>query len=307
MYIATIHSAACVVVYWLIARHLLRGSPALRRTAFLVAAIFCLWPEAFYEIDYLWYFPYQELVVALMVLLGLKWIDRPRVKTVLPVGITAGILALINVTPMPIFPVILALPVLQRRENWKRVLGYGTVGALTAFLIILPWLIRDAVVFHTIVPLRSNAGFQFWEGNNSDGCVREMASSHQPEIQRAEFQRCRVMGEIAYSRQGYSDALAYIRKYPREALVRTAERAYVFWLTDTFDQWKRDKGTKNWWDKGRPAIVRHLSTSLGAWALAILSIWAILSKRLENLPYKWLFVSILFILPGVDPEIETVE
>jgi hypothetical protein len=296
-YTATVPSAACVAVYWLIARHLLRGSPTLRRTALLVAAIFCIWPESLYVLDVPWYMPWQELATAVMVLLGMKWIDRPTLKTVVPVGIAAGVLSLINVTPLPIFAVILLLPVLENGAQWKRILGCGTAGAALAMLVALPWVIRNAEVLHAFVPMRANGGFQFWEGNNPAGCVREDANSVHPGKVPAELKRYQAMGEVPYSRQRFRDALVYIRAHPDKTIVRTAERAYVTWLTDVFDQWRWDSGTLRWWHQPRPAILKTLSSLMAAWVLVTLLIWALLSKRLAALPYRWLFAGIVFFLP----------
>ena len=298
-YLGTVPSAAFVVVYWLIVRHLLRGNPVLRRTAFLAAAIFCIWPEALYELDFpnLWYFPWEEFATALVVLLGMKWIDRPSLKTVVPLGMAGGILALINVTPVPIFAVALVVPAFRNPAGRSRSLGLGAVGATLALLLCLPWLVRNAVVFHTFVPTRSNGGFQFWEGNNSLGCVREAADSQHPAIQPAILQRYQTMGEIDFSRQAFHLAMAYIRLHPREAMVRTLDRTYVFWLTDVLDRWKWDAKTESWWEQGRPAIVKTLSATVPAWGLIALLIWALLSKRLANLPYKEIFLSILVFLP----------
>lgn len=296
-YTATVPSAACVAVYWLIVRRLLRGSPALKRTALMVAVIFCFWPESLYVLDVPWYMPWQELGTALMVLLGMKWIDRPGLKSATPLGIVAGIVALVNVTPLPIFPIILLLPILENRAQWKRILGYGTFGATLAFVIVLPWILRNAVVLHAFVPMRANGGFQFWEGNNPDGCVRENASSLHPGNKLSELKRYEAMGEVAYSRQGFHDALVYIRTHPRQALVRTAERAYVVWLTDVFDTWRWDSSTPTWWQQKRPGVMKALSSLLAAWGLVSLMIWALLSKRLFHLPYKWLFAGIVFWLP----------
>lgn len=296
-YAGAVPSAASAVVYWLIIRRLLRGSSALRRTAFLAAVVFCLWPDALYELDSLWYFPWEELATALVVLLGMRWVDRPYLKTVLPFGLAGGILALINITPLPVFVVILLLPAFRMKEGRKRSLACGAVGAALALLLCLPWIARNAVVFHKFVPMRSNGGFQFYEGNNPSGCVREAGNSRHPAIQPAELKRYKAMGEIAYSSQGYHLALAYIRMHPRQAIQRTLDRAYVVWLTDVLDRWKWDSKTENWWKLGRPAIVKTLSATLAAWGLVILLIWAMLSKRLAILPYKEIFVSLLVFLP----------
>lgn len=296
-YTGTVPSAACVAVYWLIVRHMLRGSPALKRTAMLTAMIFCLWPESLYVLDVPWYMPWQELATAVMVWLGMKWIDLPSLRSVVPVGIAAGILSLINVTPLPIFALILLLPLFEDRARWKAILGYATAGTAVALLVALPWVVRNAVVLHAVVPMRANGGFQFWEGNNPQGCVRENASSLHPANIPAERKLYQALGEVAYSQQRFHEALVYIRAHPREALVRTAERAYVVWLTDVFDTWRWDSKTPRWWNEPRPAIMKTLSSLLAAWALLTLMIWAVLSKRLEAIPYKWLYFGIVFFLP----------
>lgn len=294
-FVDTVPSACCVVVYWLIARHVLRARQALRPAAILVAAIFCVWPDSLYALDNIWYFPWQELATAVMVLLGMRWIDRPSLRTAVPLGIVAGFLALINVTPLPIFAVVLLLPLFESGGSRKRILGYGAVGAGLALLIVIPWLIRNAIVMHAFVPMRSNGGFVFLEGNNPDGAIRETQTSLHPFYRPAEYQRYQRLGEIEYVRQGFREACAYIRAHPLETLERTAERAYVIWLTDAFDQWPR--APIKYWQEGRPAITKNLSATLAAWGTISLLIWASLSGRLSDLPYKRLFLAVLFFLP----------
>ena len=294
-YVGTIPSACCAVVYWLIARHILRGRPQMQRASLLVAAFFCFWPDALYRLDYPWYFAWQELATAAMVLLGMKWIDRPSLKSVMPLGVVAGILALINVTPMPVFPVLLLLPMLQNREAWKRTLSYASAGAFLALLITLPWIVRNALALHAFVPLRSNAGYQLWEGNNPDGCIRETGTSRHPINQVEELQRYRRLGEAGYNRQGFHDAIFYMRFHPAQTAIRIGQRAYVMWLTDTLDQWSWN-GTP-YWKQGPSAVDRAMASTVPAWTLVILMIWAFLSKRLTALPYKWVFISLLFFLP----------
>jgi hypothetical protein len=294
-FVNTLPSAACVVVYWLIARHLFSENAALRRTELVVAAVFCAWPDSLYRLDDGWYFAWQELGTALVVFLGMRWIDHPSLKTVTPLGIMGGILALINVAPLPVFMLVLLLPVLQNRQAWKRLLGCGAFGATLTLLIVLPWLIRNAVVFHAFVPLRSTAGSLLYEGNNPNGSVRENAASRQPYIQRAELERYNSLGEVEYSRQCLNDAIAYIRAHPLQATIRAVQRAYVMWLTDALDHWSWD--STKYWTMGRPAIAKAMSSTLAAYGTVILLIWARVSRRLATLPYKWLFGGILFFLP----------
>ena len=295
VYLNTIPSACCVVAYWLIARHVLRKSPAQSRTSLLVAAALCFSPVALYALAFPWYFAWQEVGTALLVLAGMRWIDHPGLKTAMPLAIVGGILPIINVTPAPIFAVALLLPLFQDRKNWRRLLRPAILGASVAFVLVLPWMIRDAVVMHAIIPLRSIGGYELWEGNNPVGCVRETAISRHPLYEPEELPRYEALGEAGYSSQGFYDAVAYIRTHPRETMLRIVERAYVLWLSDAFDQWSWD-ATK-YWQKGRAAIDQALASALMAWGTMIALVWAIASKRLKNLPYKALFVSVLIILP----------
>ncbi len=233
--------------------------------------------------------------MGVVVLLGMRWIDRPSMRTVVPLGIVAGILALINVTPMPIFAVILLLPVIENRGVRLRVFGYGAVGAVLALAVTMPWIVRNAVVLHAFVPLRGNGGFSLWEGNNPDGCVIETRNSRHPHNQLAELHRYERLGEVQYSRVGFRDALIYMRAHPKVTLERIGERAYVIWLTDVTDEWSWD-GHK-YWNEGRAAIDRAMASTVPAWALLILMIWALTTSRLSRLPYKWLFIGIVFFLP----------
>lgn len=300
IYLGTIPSAGCVVLYWLIARRVLRGSPAMRRTALLVAALFCVWPEALYAIGYGWYYPWQECGTALMVLLGMRWIDRPSAKTVVPLGIAAGVLALINVTSMPIFAVILLLPLFKSgkagRESRRRVLGLASAGLGLAVLITVPWTIRNAVVMHAFMPLRSVGGYQLYAGNNPYGNIRDCSTERHPQYEPEEMRRYQTLGEVGYSHWGFQQAVAYIRQHPAKTLERAGERAYVIWLADALDYWSWD-GTSRYWRQGHAAIGNALATIVAAWGLAILMLWAFVSGRFACLPYKWLLFSIIFLLP----------
>src|SRR5881398_3737181 len=65
------------------------------------------------------------------------------------------------------FPVgALWLLAVTPRSNRRTAAGALLVAATTAFLIILPWSIRDSLVHHRGLFLISTAGEDFWDGNN---------------------------------------------------------------------------------------------------------------------------------------------
>lgn len=296
VYLDAIASALSVMTYWLIARHICRKSAGFTRvTSVLVAAIFCLWPESLFGLQDLWYYQWQELGTALLILLAMRWIDRPGLLTVLPLALVGGCLALINVTPIPIFAVALLLPLPGSEVNRKQILRGTAVGTFVAFLIVLPWLTRNAMVLGAFVPFRSNAGYQLWEGNNPNGCIRETEHSPHPAILSEESRRYQKLGEVEYCSQGLHNGLAYIRAHPLKTILRTGQRAYVMWFSDSLDQWSWD-GSK-WWEQDMRVKYRALCVTLSAWGTVIVLVWALAYKRLASLPYKSLFISLAFFLP----------
>lgn len=296
VYINAIISALSVMTFWLVARHVCsKGTGCSRTTSVLVAAGFTFWPESIFQLTSLWYYAWQELGTALMVLLAMRWIDRPSAKTVAPFAIVSGLLALINVTPMPIFAVALLISVLSARLDRRRTVAHAALGGTLAFLIVLPWFVHDAREFHRFIPLRSVGDYSLYEGNNPNATPRETARTQHPAQLGTEFRAYQKLGEAEFLRERVDQARHYMWTHRFTTVVRVAERIYVMWFTDIFDEWSWD-GTK-WWNRDIREKIKTLVVLLSAWGTSLTFAWALVSKRLRNLPYKELFASILFFLP----------
>src|SRR5262249_13795870 len=80
--------------------------------------------------------------------------------------ILCGSLGLVNPAPLPLLPSFLAWLWwrLRRlsRSRYSRIL----IAALASILVVTPWLIRNYLVFHRFVPIRSGLGLQLYHGNN---------------------------------------------------------------------------------------------------------------------------------------------
>ncbi len=109
----------------------------------------------------LWYFVWQELAVAAVVWAALRWCDDSDRRYGLMLGMLGGLLALINVTAIPIFGVAVLCPILGS-ENRGRALPAVITPASVAALIIAPWILRNALTFGCFVPIRSNAGYELF-------------------------------------------------------------------------------------------------------------------------------------------------
>lgn len=140
-------------------------------------------------------------------------------------GAFAGATALVNPALLPSLIAISIWLVYQmrRKASWRPLLS-----ALTFLIIFSPWPIRNAIVFHAFVPLRTTVGFELWMGNhpNADGFLDE---SLFPMYNRSELADYEARGEIAYSAHKAQLAKDYIVAHPGSFIRMTATRAKRFW------------------------------------------------------------------------------
>jgi len=107
--------------------------------------------------------------------------------------------------------------------------------ASIAILCCLPWTIRNYIVFHRLVPLRSNLPLELYIGNNENYAPR---ATWPPRITKErELVRYFHMGEIAFMEEEKRKALAFMRAYPREEVRLIADRFVAFW-TGLVNPWQ---------------------------------------------------------------------
>ncbi len=129
-------------------------------------------------------------------------------------GATWGVAALVSpalLTPLP----VLALLLSDRGRRWGRVI----VLAMCTGLVIVPWTIRNYVVFHEIMPIRSNGLAEVYFAN----CGFE---TH-PLGPSMEYQ---TLGEAAFTAQAGRAAVEYVRSHPATFVRDSLRRALLFWI-----------------------------------------------------------------------------
>jgi 4-amino-4-deoxy-L-arabinose transferase-like glycosyltransferase len=104
--------------------------------------------------------------------------------------------------------------------------------ALAAAIVVvccLPWTIRNYVVFHRIIPLRSNLSFELWLGNND--IFDEQARNGKQRITRyEEVRRYSKMGETAFMDEKWRLATQFMRDHPRLEMQLTERRFVAMWM-----------------------------------------------------------------------------
>lgn len=91
------------------------------------------------------------------------------------------------------------------------------------------WPVRNLRTLHAFVPLRSNMGYELWQGNRpgADGFFE--ATLH-PNANALEYKRYKDLGEMAYMREKSALATSWIEAHPQRFAALTAKRIACFWL-----------------------------------------------------------------------------
>ncbi len=108
------------------------------------------------------------------------------------------------------------------------------LSALIAFVVtIMPWTLRNRVVFGDWFYMRGNLGMELWVGAApwSEGSIISIDNQRvHPVFDEVEARRMVEMGEYAYFKACMSEALRWWKSEPRRMAHLTLNRAKWFWL-----------------------------------------------------------------------------
>lgn len=167
-----------------------------RRAAWL----YLVWPSVLFSAP----LAQKESLCALLILaLALAWVDRRSGwRGALALGVPAGLLALTQPGEAPL-AALFGLVLVGRIGLWPMLLA-GMRGSLVAALVLLPWWVRNALLFHAFVPLTTASGASLWIGNNPDATGNWMPPL--PEL--------KGIPELAYGKRIGAIAVDWIRTHP---------------------------------------------------------------------------------------------
>lgn len=146
--------------------------------------------------------------------LGISLLQRPTAIAFLPVGAVWFLLTA------------------AKSQRGAAVKPYALLAAC-AFLVILPWTIRNARIHHRFVFMRSTNWEVFWRGNNPSATGHSYLDAEHtvletlPSEALAELRR--LPDETQQANWFRDRAFAYIRAHPAEFVMRTLKKWYYFW------------------------------------------------------------------------------
>jgi hypothetical protein len=295
LYVQSIIGGLGAWLYWLIIRRLASRSPGKLASwvSPVVAALVCFWPESLVSVTVLWYYVWQEAFIALFLFALLLWTERGTPVSAANAGLCCGALALVSVTPVPAAVILMGAAAWRSRRNRYR----GAVIATASFAaVIAPWVIRNSIAFDTVVPLRSNAGFEIFQGNNPIECIREPADAPHPASDLGQYRLYEQMGEIRYSRRCLDLAGSYVQAHPLQTAYRIVARVYIVWLTDLSNHWAPSYAVP-FGQRSTLYKLRYIISSV----LIVFAVgsfwWGVTRGRFASLPYPGGFFVLLFFLP----------
>lgn len=169
----------------------------------------------------------QSEPLFLLLLLGSGYLllaaaDRPSSNLAVGAGILLAAAALTRPSALSLAP-LLAAPLLDRRYPIRARAHLAASGLLGGFLALAPWTVRNALVFHELVPINDAAGSAFYQGN-SDAMVAFYGLSRREQYNqwaadtRADLKR----RELEANAQGAGSPAARSRYFFRAAVGQRA-------------------------------------------------------------------------------------
>jgi 4-amino-4-deoxy-L-arabinose transferase-like glycosyltransferase len=232
------HPGANLVVQWLFAAllcvvvwHLgLRLGGA--EVAGLAAWLAALHPGLVaYDATRLAQFSFDASLVAGTLLAFVRWAERPSSGRAAAAGLLTGLLMYERGTIGLFFPVALLWVRGAARLPWGRFVRQAAVYGMIASLLVLPWMVRNALV-HDRPVFMTTTWFALWQGNHEGSRGTEFtatAQSNKRALPAELRERIDGKGELEQMAVFRDAALTFIRTQPVEAARLYVRKLGYFW------------------------------------------------------------------------------
>jgi hypothetical protein len=237
---ALFSSAACIPIFY--AGKRIAGLGVARGAAWLWA----IFPNAvMMPFEWVWDTCLAALLGATLLWATLELAESSqRARNWCGYGLLWGFTLMTNPSLGSLLPVLLGWAAFRGRHTAKLRAVYPALAVGIAILCCAPWTVRNYVVFHRFVPLRSNFPLELYIGNNNNYATRQFVWP--PRITKeGELLRYFRIGETAFMDEEKRKALEFIRAHPKIEVELTAERFVAFW-TGLADPVQNFLSTDSW-------------------------------------------------------------
>src|SRR5262249_1099907 len=145
--------------------------------------------------EWIWETSLSALLVATLLWLTIELTEAPSPRKWAVHGLLWGLALMTNPSIAAALPVLLLWSAWRAKEktNWR-----GPFLALgLALACCIPWTVRNYIVFHRFIPLRSGFGFELYIGNNENYSSSRMVWPPKVSFEREQLRYIR-MGEVPF-------------------------------------------------------------------------------------------------------------
>jgi hypothetical protein len=194
------------------------------------AWLWALYPNAvMIPFEWVWDTCLAALLGAALLWATLKLADSPqRARDWCFYGLLWGFTLMTNPSLGLLLPFLLGWAAYRGRRAARLSLWKPALAAALAILCCVPWTVRNYVVFHKLVPLRSNFPLELYIGNNNNYATRQFVWPPKITKERELFRYFR-MGETAFMEEEGRKATEFIRAHPGIAVELVGEKSVAFW------------------------------------------------------------------------------
>jgi hypothetical protein len=242
--------------------------------ASLAAWLWALYPNAImFPFEWIWDTSLSALLAATLLWATLGLAESDRLRDWCIYGLLWGFTLMTNPSIGSLLPFLLGWAAYRSRKrrvirSMRQLLG-PTLALGIVILCCVPWTVRNYVVLHRLVPLRSNFALELYIGNNEN---YDDKHPHYPGpiTKDREIVRYLHMGEIPFMDEEMRKAKDFIATHPRVELILFGDRFAAFWTGAVF-AWDKFAQTDSW--LVRTLILCAVLSGIGALAGIVVLVW----------------------------------
>ncbi|MFH1862872.1 MAG: glycosyltransferase family 39 protein [bacterium] len=224
-----------VVTCWLIGLIGLRIGSAFTGIAALI--LFSLYPEAIFLPLRLVSESWLLLWMMLFVLWVVNFLQTSKKRYLILAGVAAGLAALTKESAL-VLPFLALIWIAIKRGITRKTISQALLLLIVTAVTVLPWTVRNYVIFQSFIPVRTGFWYNAWRGNHpgATGTARSfdgvnvdysLSTAYRTEIE------ARLSGNEVQREKIYREfTLRYIAENPGQFLKLCAHRVIYFWIYD---------------------------------------------------------------------------
>jgi hypothetical protein len=200
-----------------------------RVTAVLAAWIWAIFPSGIIlPFEWIWDTSLSVLLASVLLWSTVELKDSSKRGSFAWYGLLWGLSLLTNPALGAVLPFSIGWIVYEHRGMRGQRIRLGLLTVAMLALTCLPWMIRNYIEFHRVIPMRSNFSYEFWSGNN------EIFDEHSHALNRiTRYEQVHLysrLGENEFLSDKMQAAVLFVQTHPRLYMQLFARRVVATWL-----------------------------------------------------------------------------